>query len=250
MKNRDQLVLSLLIENCQEIEDALARFGITNFEEFNKDSVISIPFLNITYRNNCDSDYYLVKVSPRSNETNMVLCWPPFYEDADYYKRAKENLRRHNNKIFNVIIGNLPFYNAGWMVFSDTVDYREQGFSFESIGCSLQEVYDYIYPHSKRNEHLDFSKFGVTPEDILGFARNHFAFLKSGESYTDKYNLIGFKLVEGCFTFIINWNTFENYVVTIDDGIEELKLPSVVGEYRLYTGAFNTNNVTVCFGNK
>ena len=31
---------------------------------------------------------------------------------------------------------------------------------------------------------------------------------------------------------------------------QELELPEIVGEYQLYSGAFNTNKVTVCFGER
>ncbi len=40
MKNRDEMVLTLLIENCDEIIDALKRFNITTYTEFNNDKVI------------------------------------------------------------------------------------------------------------------------------------------------------------------------------------------------------------------
>ena len=42
-------------------------------------------------------------------------------------------------------------------------------------------------------------------------------------------------------------NTIENYVLTYDH-ITKLELPAIVGEYQLYSGGFNTNKVTVCFG--
>jgi len=40
MRNRDEMVLNLLIQNCDEIEQALDRFNIKSFHDFNNDNVI------------------------------------------------------------------------------------------------------------------------------------------------------------------------------------------------------------------
>jgi hypothetical protein len=91
----------------------------------------------------------------------------------------------------------------------------------------------------------------ITPENIIsGFIKDQFVFLKSGETYIDTYNLIGFKLVEGCFTFMIDSEDIKDYVIGIGQETEEFELPAIVGEYSLYSGAFNTNKVTVCFGDR
>jgi len=218
---------------------------------FNKDSLVSTPIFHISYRNNCDDNYYFFKVSPRKDGSTMILCSAMVqYEDNDYLKRAKSH-SNYANQNFNVIMGEEPWYDAGWKILNDTIDYHK-GNHFESVGCELEEIYKYIYAenHFKRiiKMPFDFVSSDITLENILCSVNDHFVFLKSGETFVDTYNLIGFKLVEGCFTFLIDKDVIENYVMGIHN--EKLELPLVVGEYHRYSGAFNTNKVTVCFGER
>jgi hypothetical protein len=244
----------ILFSQCISVE--LSVTWKMGYDIFNKDSIVSIPILNITYRNNCDTNYYFFKVSPRSDGMAMTTCiMPPYYseDNNDNYKRAK-NHHKYTNQNFNIIMGGLFSYRAGWMIFTDTIDYSSR-FSTEYINCSLQDIYDYVYSIGFRDYKRPgyFVSSDITSENIISgyFIKDHFVFLESGKTHIDTYNLIGFKLVEGCFTFIIDQKEIENYIIT-GFGFDEQKieLPTVVGEYHRYSGAFNTNKVTVCFGDK
>jgi hypothetical protein len=260
MKEKIFLILtfSFLQVNCVFSQCISIELSITwemGHDIFKKDSAVNIPILNITYRNNCNTNYYFFKVSPRKDESTMVMCLAlRQYEDHDYLKRAKSHLN-YTEQHFNVIMGGEPWYNAGWKICNDAVDYHKE-YSFESIECCLKEIYDYIYLKNYSDYEIKmpyyFVPSDITPENILGsIINNQFVFLKPGEIHVDTYNLIGFKLVEGCFTFIIDQEEIRNYVESPQlNGVQKIKLPSVVGEYQLYSGAFNTNKVTVCFGEK
>ena len=100
-----------------------------------------------------------------------------------------------------------------------------------------------------------FSADDILSENIISSVGEQFVFLKSGETYTDTYNLIAFKILGGCYTFHTFDNIIENYVLTTEmDSVtkrpveQKLELPETVGEYFRYSGSFNTNKVTVCFG--
>jgi hypothetical protein len=221
----------------------------TGADIFETDSIISIPMLNITYRNNCDTNYYFLKVSPRKNEESIVVCWGSMqWIEDDLFKRAKRH-GNYANQNFNVTMGRDPFFDAAWMIFSDTTNYRTH-WPIETINCTIESIYDYYYrEYSYDTDHLwDYTPSDVTPNNILGLFNDQFVFLKPNETHIETYNLIGFKEVEGCFTFLIDKDTIENYVVDVMN--RKTELPTVVGEYHRYSGAFNTNKVIVCFGDR
>jgi len=220
---------------------------------FNEDSVVNTPFLNIIYRSNCDTNYYFFKVSPRKDGQSMVF-YPGLlqYQDGDYIERAKQ-YGNYRNLDFNVIMGKEPWGNAGWQIYRDTADFHKGYISKESINLCLETIYTYLYAENITTEysqlHSAFETSDITPENILG--NYQFVFLKPKEAHLDTYNLIGFKLVEGCFTFIIEKEIIEDYVLVHENfASKEVKLPIIVGEYQLYSGSFNTNKVTVCFGER
>ena len=247
------LQVHFLFSQCISIE--LSVTWEMGHDIFIKDSVMSIPILNITYRNNCDTNYYFFKVSPRSDDYPMVLCWGSIHPDEsiDYLKKG-EFRGEYVNQNFNVLMGWQPSYEAGWLIFNDTINYPHQ-FSMENIHCILHLIYAYIYSGKNRDYKTPayFVSSDITPENILLdlFVKDQFVYIKSGETHIDTYNLMGYKMVEGCFTFLITKNAIERYVITsfgLDE--EKFELPTIVGEYHRYSGVFNTNKVTVCFGER
>jgi hypothetical protein len=229
---------------------------------YKKDSAISIPVLNITYRNICDTNYYFFKVSSRKDESIMIVPVGMllYFEDIGKYQRAKNHLNYANQK-FNVIMGDTPWYNSGWNIFSESADYNK-GFPDEEIAYDLFDIYEWVYvraPEVSKNRPAYFVASDAIPDTILyGSVNDQFVFLKQNETHTDTYNLIGYKMVEGCFTFLVFEDVFKSYFFIYDnyDSVikryisTKIELPAIVGDYRLYVGAFNTNKVTVCFGNK
>jgi len=229
---------------------------------FNKDSMVNTPVLNITYRNNCEVNYYFFKVSPMKDEQSMVTCIAliQYMKPINYYERAKAMQGCGANQSLNVIIGLEPIRNMVWLLTTDTTEYYEDSPAM-NVSCCLNSVYEYYYPaYYKKNENRnsDFVSADMISDSIMsGSVKDQFVFLKPNEKYVDSYNLIGYKIVEGCFTFSIYKDKIENYVLTSDyDSVNnifsnpKLVLPPVVGEYKLYSGPFNTNKVTVCFGEK
>jgi len=237
------------------------------YDIFKKDSSVIIPKLHITYRNISGSNYYFLKVSDSRNGLPMIpyagSVHPFDFDDYlrwrdDYLGRAMSH-NNYANQNFHVTIGGMPLFSAGWFVISDSLYFgEEQEVEIESINSNLADIYEYIYRINNSEYEIKkiyFPPSDVTPENILGAVKDQFVFLKPGETSIDIYNLIGFKLVEGCFTFIINQSCFKNYVLTESWDWEnnqsrnkqEIKLPLKVGEYELYTGDFLTNQVRVSF---
>lgn len=234
----------------------------TGFDIFRDDSAVCVPKLCITYRNNSSNNYYFLKVS-NSRFGYPMLPWGTLlqypieeYLNPDYLKRAKLH-GNYTNQNYNVIIGGSPLFSRSWIVYNDTLN-SEIEHEIDMINDDLADIYEYMYRNQADSIEFTkpyFSVSDVNGEMILDVNKGKFVFLKSGEAFTDVYNIVGFKIIQGNFTFYIDPNSLTDYVNTdpVWDSNQlkyiEVKtaLPKKVGEYKLYYGNFNTNKITITF---
>jgi hypothetical protein len=266
----------MLLSQCISVELSIT-WEMENHIYY-KDTMVNLPKLNITYRNNCDSNYYFLKVSNSKDSFPSFGCLITHYpsnEKPDCHQKINYNAKRYTNQILNVGITKYQryqIYGTYWSIYSDSFDTNASYPAW--VECALQDIHECI-----RNDNnltamwgpkWQFEPQDVLPENILDSVSDQFVFLKSGEIFTDTYNLVAFQIIEGCYTFVIDQEDIKNYVLSsetihADEGYpvmnqkgeitiktiwHELELPTVVGEYQLYSGTFNTNKVTVCFGEK
>jgi len=272
MKRQLLLILSFLLlqmqfvfSQCVSIE--LSIIWKTGYDIIRKDSIINIPILNVTYRNNCDTDYYFLNLDGSENNLPRIPCTildnVPYEEYVQpNYIQSEKLYGKYANQKFSVQIGRNHYYTTGWRVFwiSDFTDITS-----EYVNCYLSRIYAFISHDKNLDDHakithggaykLDFKQEDLVQDSLLNSVGERFVFLKSGETFNNTYNLLPFHIVNGCFTFFIHDNKIDNYVLSSEYDSElrkfvEIKheLPTLVGEYHLYSGAFNTNKVTVCFG--
>ena len=282
MKSKTIIIIMLFMLQCQLLFSQCISIELSVTWEMktdilNKDSIVNTPILNIMYRNNCNGNYYFLKVSESKDSLPRIycgICYFPSDEKPDCYKTMKYWAKRNTNQNFNIHIRGLPRYGSWWKVYPDTLDITK-AHSPDVVECGLESLNECI----SCNNNLDslkmrydpkgrFEPSDVLPENILDSVSDQFVFLKSGEVFVDTYNLVAFKIIEGCYTFYIDQEDIKNYVIysemlfdennyIINQGIKtgkyvehNLELPDVVGEYQLYSGAFKTNKVTVCFGER
>ena len=233
---------------------------------------VKTPKLNISYHNNCDTNYYFLKVSNNKDNLLGFICTLLVGHDPlkkpDYHAMVNYLAKSYSNQHFNVSIRfpRSSYFGCAAEVYPDTIDISKARGS-DAINCSLNAFSSYIR-YKKNPNYLseevrnpdgsfkrNFEPSDLLPENILGSMKDEYVFLKSGETYIDTYNLIAFQIIEGCYTFFVYGDTIMNYVSKnyYDSKLkkfvdEELALPARVGEYQLYSGGFNTNKVTVCFG--
>jgi len=261
---------NFLFPQCISIE--LSIIWEKEYDIIKKDSIVCIPKLNIIYRNNCNTNYYFSKIYRDSLPCfTCLISYYPSEEKQDCYKAISYNTKKYANQNFNVTIGTSLYYSSFWYAYKDTINAKKSPQS-EYVNCSLEALYhcirydynldffwNYLHILSERGQPIKdrFESSDILPEKILTTIKDQFVFLKSRETLTDSYNLLGFQIIEGCFTFLIEQDDIKNYVLTnqydskMKKNVEhKLELPAVVGEYQLYSGGFNTNKVTVCFGEK
>lgn len=240
-----------------------AKWG-EGYDIIKKDSIIYFPELIITYRNISDTNYYFQKVSDSRCGLPMLpwgslLQYPiEEYLNPNYLERAKMH-GNYSGENYTVIIGGSSF-SKGWICVNDTSNIEVEQ-EIEMINDDLADIYEYIYRENfkKQSDSLNelkiyYTESDVVPKMILDKFKDKFVFLRPGEIYTDNYNLVGFKLLKGCFTFYISpylpeyvystpiWDKNQSKYIEI-----KTALPKVVGEYKLYSGNFYSNNITITF---
>jgi hypothetical protein len=252
------LQIQYLFSQCISIE--LSVTWQMEVDIFNKDSMVNTPVLNITYHNNCDVSYYFFKVSPKKDEKIMIACRALVnYQEPDSLLKNAKIHGNYANQNFNVTIKNNPLGGGYWWIERDSAD--DISHRYIHISCCLDRIYRYLYSEKRNNTerkkpaHLVQTNTRI--DEYLYYNEEPFVFLKPDKIHVDTYNLIGYKIVEGCFTFFTEQNRIENYVLGTEYDpkkkktfIKKYELPPVVDEYQLYSGGFNTNKVTVCFGEK
>jgi hypothetical protein len=215
------------------------------------DECLCIPFLNITYRNNADQDFYFMKVQDYETHFPKFLGIKTSENINSQFDLSK--YQDYSGSKFYIDLRIYPQYlSTNWEVVPDSII---PGFEHEIAGINndLLEIYNYLSPKSLDTTmefKLDFEISDVTPEAILSKHKNRFVFLKAGESYTDTFNLLGLKILKGTYTIYLEQDSLLDYVITSVYDKTHLKevekaLPSTIDEYKLYSGAFYSNKITI-----
>jgi hypothetical protein len=259
------------------------------FKEF-KNGNIHPAYLNITYRNVSDKPLYCLKITEGEAGLPEILWFydaiaypaPRFLLNVndDFFKRR-----------YFVGFKSNPWYWMGltWDIRNDTTDIeykiiketRErpvydivtEGGPTGVIGGdtailndwlteNLYGIYHYIQDHYYPKIQKKIGKDGkeqtyhyssdITEDSIMNNSIDKFVFLKSGETCVDKYNLIGFQITGGTFTFQLDDTKSLDYVEvcktehTVNHYLIK-QLPKKVGEYELFSGEFFTNQIRVQF---
>lgn len=249
----------------QSVSVELSTKWVKGYDIFQKDSAIYYPELIITYRNNSDTNYYFQKVSDSRYDLPLLsrgtlLQYPiEEYLNPNYFKRAKTH-GNYANDNYKVIIGGDTSFSKGWIVVSDTVNIEVEQ-EIDMINDDLADIYEYIYRENCVNQSdslkevkTHYTTSDIIPEVIIDKFKDKFVFLRPFEIYVDTFNLVGFQLLKGCFTFYI-CPFLPTYVYTTPIWDEsqskyiETKalLPKKVGEYLLYSGNFNSNEISIKF---
>lgn len=260
-----KLYISLFIVLCcsvsiysQGVSIELSAKWTKGIDAFNSDSIIYYPELYITYRNNSDTNYYFKKVSGSLNgypklSCNLLLQYPyEEYLNPNYLKRAKSH-GNYADKSYDVVIGSSQMFKESWI--NNESDNVNVG---DVINNDISDIYEYLYISQygkNRNYKMFFTETDILNDGINETVISDFVFLKPNETFTDIYNLIAFQEVKGTFTFRIFGEKLFDYVLLNpiwDENqhryIEKrIALPKEVSEYKLYSGRFNSNKITIAF---
>ena len=175
----------------------------------NDSSTQCYPYLNITYKNKTTIPIYFMKpcvneygLKKLSNSSKKIGKW-------SYKKKFNPNYSTNNYK---VVMGNSPYYLLGWEVIQDTIDISKE-YENDLINNDISSIYEIIFPKSILNpSYIEYKSKDINQSGILKKFQNNFCFLKTGETITESYNLIGFQIVKGSFNFQFYKDSLFNYV--------------------------------------
>lgn len=210
----------------------------------------STPFLIIVF-NNLSNDsiyipkiyknkYYLPQLSPAINISG---------DDIIDLIRVISPDTKHN-----VFIGGTGFNTVRWEVLPDSVDYYSEH-EYDVINEILADVYNYVYqPKGNLTDINDLSN-AITEQNIVNVLKDNFVFLPPNSKYVESYSLAGFKILGGCYTFLLTGSEIKDFVhfgPTRDPQLQDwvyydVIFPDMINNYRLYGGEFYTNKVDVTF---
>ncbi len=238
----------------------------------NTDSIVRYPELVVSYTNNSQNNLYFRKFSYYRNgipdfgweeSFNGPKPEPEMFSNLrewnkkrrDYKNYIKKTIANKHNDSYYVMIG-LPFFNDNtWFVIDEdsydaghgcaNVINRDFRYINEYLSDTIYNIYD------ERNEYkLPFGAKDITKRAIKNKTKDQFMFLKTGETKEDVFNLTCFDIVKGTYTFIMNGSEFSDKVFSGWDAKGNkilLSLPEKVGKYKLYSGKFTSNSITVKF---
>ncbi|MCL2598203.1 MAG: hypothetical protein FWD66_11270 [Paludibacter sp.] len=225
-------------------------------------------YLHITYRNLSSEPLFFMRVSsghagfpllPYVAMDNYGRMLTPYELFTKYRNYSKDN--------YIVEISQTAVtFTHGWSLEYDTTNVYEPH-EMPYANQNLAYIYNYItkqyypdvpYPHKYRADGMiqdSHNPQDITKDSIKGNSHDEFIYMEPGEVYIDTYNLIGFQLIGGNFTFELITKKSEDYIY-LETPLEEvkktrrmrtMKLPDYVGKYKLFTGEFLTNKLTVYF---
>ena len=237
----------------------------------NTDSIVKHPELVVSYSNNSNENLYFRKFTYYRNGlpeflfvclTTWVIDDPEMYSDpewlkkhTDYRKFINTGINKYKNDKFYVEIKlEKPYYYANWEVVKEEEFDKERATDW--INERLYIINDYlsdsVYHNVDERKGHDkfFSLLDISESSIMNDTINQFMFLKAGETKEDVFNITCLDLVKGTYTFVLKGDKFPDSVISSyvpKIGGAYFPLPEKVGEYKLYSGEFTSNSVTVTF---
>ncbi|HEY4787668.1 MAG TPA: hypothetical protein VIH57_16540 [Bacteroidales bacterium] len=215
-----------------------------------------IPYLSITYRNNSDDSVYFLK--PSASERGFPPIMSVIFNLSENKNdTTAESFPNYSGKEYYVYIYNSPDCGKIWEVTSDT-NILSQGHTQEQINEELAEVHRLFDRQSDSDiDTLYFNcpskKEDMEEETLLIKYKSNFIFLKKGEVFTEKYNLIGFYILGGNFEFGIHPDYLHDFIYGEESWdkkqeiwvFKKMPLPEHLNGYKLYSNSFLTNTVSL-----
>ena len=239
---------------------------------------INVPYLHVVYRNDSDTNYYLV----RRDKARWIFPYIGFTEDLLQYQENYDYVNRNEvwamqfkiypeqervHKSHQVILG-----SSGWEIdqeISTSSSHRSHS-SDPQVDWSesleyLQYILSCLRAPARRDPHAlkvygpqdDLHSVAKEPyktDGILRLLEGRLAFLPARSEREYIYSLLAFRIVRGRFHFVIpNWvakdTTIDNEALGMEGdpskGLSEVKLPRHYEGYQLYRGPVRGDSIWI-----
>lgn len=214
------------------------------------DSLLTVPFLLISYENQSDFNYYLPKVTFTDTPypcMGTVLLQPIGWTSTLEDHSLSEICGRFSDSSFVVSVG--QFWN---LYVNDSLMQTDDEYGNNVALDANTEIEDLriILNHSETK--ATFNGVDLLPENILSENNEYFILLKTGEKHVDRINLSLFSLIGGLYKFKLapyfeTTRLYRDIIVGSDPSLRFIHLPLQVGTYYLYQGVIECNSIIVRF---
>ena len=238
---------------------------------------INVPYLHVVYRNDSDTNYYLVRrdrprwIFPYIGFTEDLLQYQENYDYVNHnevwamqFKIYPEQERVH--KSHQIILG-----SSGWEIDQETSTSSHRSHSSDpQVDWSecveyLQYILSCLRAPARRDPH-DLKVYGqqdnlhsvakepYKTDGILRLLEGRLASLPARSEREYIYSLLAFRMVRGRFHFVIpNWvakdTTIANEALGMEGdpskGLSEVKLPRHYEGYQLYRGQVRGDSIWI-----
>ncbi len=258
------LVMFVVINNTLYSQDLSINLSIRWSEKpylFNTDSIVQYPELVVSYTNNSNKKLYIKKTSNKPNGYVgfMHEIQSPYHRNENYsYINDLNNdviNKPYKNKKYIVLLSIEDTYRyARWYLkdenYTDELENLETNQLNYYIDVVNQCIYREIMGYNDTEwGNLVFTQSDISKDSIWENRHNMFMFLNPHETKDDVYNLTCLYILKGTYTFIIDSEEFKKDVVADFVPWKRIgvPLPKKVKKYKLYSGKFTSNSVTVSF---
>lgn len=213
-----------------------------------KDSLLTVPFLLISYENQSDSNYYLPKVTFTDTQypcMETVMLQPNGWTSTLNDNSLSKICGRFSDSSFVVSVG--QFWN---LYVNDSLMQTDDEYGNNVSLDANTEIEDLRLFLTNSDTKSTFNEIDLLPENILAENNKYFILLKTGEKHVDKINLSLFRFFGGSYKIKLapyyeTTRLYRDIIVGSDPSLRILPLPLRVGSYYLFQGAINSNSVSV-----
>ena len=238
---------------------------------------INVPYLHVVYRNDSDTNYYLV----RRDRPRWIFPYIGFTEDLLQYQENYDYVNRNEvramqfkiyleqervHKSHQVILG-----HSGWEIDQETSTSSHRSHSSDpQVDWSecveyLQYILSCLRAPVRRDPHAlkvygqqdnlhSVAKEPYKTDGILRLLEGRLAFLPARSEREYIYSLLAFRMVRGRFHFVIpnrvaKDTTIDNEALGMEGdpskGLSEVKLPRHYEGYQLYQGQVQGDSIWI-----
>jgi len=241
-----------------------------NIPPFDSNDSVLVPILNFTFRNLTKNDIYFRNIYTNKSgypkvifasltNTNMDLAdrakAHSFYKCKSYQVEIGESWKVNDHGFdiskeheLNIINDDL------WAIYTvlqtqKSLNNLELKKQLSSFNYPDKEIVSYREAQRIINEKKELVNLGnnhfpnrlLTEDEISEKYKDNFVFLKSGETYKQEVNLIGFHFLGGNYEFLISAESIPGYTISKDG--KKINLPKLVKGYQLFERDFLTNKI-------
>ena len=211
---------------------------------------INVPYLHVVYRNDSDTNYYLV----RRDRPRWIFPYIGFTEDLLQYQENYDYVIRNEVSAMQTSSSSSHRSHSSdpQVDWSECVEYLQ--YILSCLRAPARRDPHALKVYGQQENLHSVAKEPYKTDGILRLLEGRLAFLPARSEQEYIYSLLAFRMVRGRFHFVIpNWvakdTTIANEALGMEGdpskGLSEVKLPRHYEGYQLYRGQVRGDSIWI-----